>query len=776
MKTKNSAITKISLFVLLSCLCTAQCAFAAEKSTRKAAISVDLKAKQLYDKAVELMEYKEYERGMAMLETVVRDNPGNILGYRAHMVLGKHLLSQNKTKEAQSHFKLLTRILNPKPGEKQEEEIRDLYRESLFQSGFTSYKAAQYTSAFPMFRRLTEVAAKTDWANKAYFYIGMSHYNLKSWNKAIDALSLVGTEMEDNGDDMGRIEIGQRFYAKITDEDVPILKRLNKKAQVKIEVSSGDVEYLTGVAIAGKKNELLTSAPTIVGKAKAGDKIIQMLGGDTLKVTYLDGTTLDGKKDVPRTGQVKAVSTGVLGFYKGDYATPSPIAYPGDPQHIMLKDADLDTSKGAETISLTIVSKYKEVKKEADEDSEEASLDVFANIEEEKEVWKERDSVEVTLVEDGDPKTPIIDKVGAAIRGGTFKAKFILGKLEDGVKLDDNILTCEELDLLEVRYTDTVHIYGEDPRESVVSIPVSGSINSGVKVAIYKVSELILKVKKNQVEADAELGLGKIYDDMGLEKRAEQNAQTALNKVDETLAQRSKIAESKLIEEAFRAKWESEFLKKDFKAATTTCRAFNTLYPESVLADQALMTLSKTLFERGDYDEAIASYQSVLQLKNPISAAEAQYRIGEVSETAAKESNKDAANSNWTTEGQGKSMLLQSMGRAVAAYRQTFEKYPESPYAAKALGKVVRHYVDGNDVSQASDLLERIFSDFPDAPFLDEMLLLWAQVAMGMNDKAMAAEKLRQLTFDYPSSKHNAEAKKKLAGLEKLLEDEKEDK
>ena len=67
-----------------------------------------------------------------------------------------------------------------------------------------------------MFRRLTEVAGKSKWANKAYYYIGMSHYNLRSWNKAIDALSLVGTEVEDTGSgEMGRVELGQRFYAKI---------------------------------------------------------------------------------------------------------------------------------------------------------------------------------------------------------------------------------------------------------------------------------------------------------------------------------------------------------------------------------------------------------------------------------------------------------------------------------------------------------------------------------------------------------------------------------
>ena len=737
---------------------------AEEGRGRKAALNVDLRAKQHFDKAVELMEYKEYERGIAMLETVIRDNAGNILGYQSHMVIGKHLLSQNKTSEAQSHFKLLTRLLAPKVGEtNRDEEIENLYRESLFQSGYCSYKGGKYTAAFPMFRRLTEVAAKTDWANKAYFYIGMSHYNLKSWNKAIDALSLVGTEMEDSGDDMGRIEIGQRFYAKISDEDIPVLKRLKKRVKVDVVCSNGDREELWGVPVAGKKNELMASAPTVVGTPKGGDGVIQMYGGDTLTVTYKDETTLDGKKDVERVGEVKAVSTGVVGFYKGDYSTPSPIAYPGDPQHIMLKDADLDISNKAETVTVTIVSKYKEVPKEDEGENEEDALSIFVNSEEKKAVWKERDAIEVTLTEVGD--------AAGAIRGGTFKAKFKLGKLDDGVVEGDDVLTCNELDELEVRYTDGVHIYGEDPRESVVTIPVSGSINSGVQVAVYKVNDLILKVKKNQVEADASIGLGKIYDDMGLEKRAEENAGVALKKVDTNLSSKSKIAESKLIEESFRAKWEAEFLKKDFNGATKTCKAFNEMYPESVLADQALMTLSRTLFERGDYEEAVLSYKSVLGLKNPISAAEAQFRIGEVLEKQAEESAKDETNSKWSTEGQGKTALQQKMGAAVRAFRDTFEKYPESPFAAQALGKVVRHYVESDDFSQASDLLERVFSDFPDAPFLDEMLMLWAKVAHRMNDMEMAVTKLRQLTFDYPSSKFNAEAKKKLAGLEKLLED-----
>jgi len=255
---------------------------AEEKPGReRAAAGIDRRAKHLYDKAMELMEYKQYERGLAMLNTVVRDNQGELLAHMAHMEMGRHYSEQRKTKEALSHFMLLTRLLAPEVGVKQAEDVVALYHEALFQAGFSQYQAGQYSACFPLFRRLTEVAARTKWANMSYFYIGMSHYQLKNWNKAIDSLSLVGTEVEEAGegqDDLGRIEIGQRFYSKIVDADVPVMRKLGVPVQAQVKVSSGDVETLTGVPVPGKKHEMLTSAPTALGAPKPGDGVLQMVG------------------------------------------------------------------------------------------------------------------------------------------------------------------------------------------------------------------------------------------------------------------------------------------------------------------------------------------------------------------------------------------------------------------------------------------------------------------------------------------------------------------
>ncbi len=772
-RTRPSSILRTSLFgiprvfgyfgisVLLSPFSSAQDDPEGSGRSRISA-EIDREAKHLYDKAVELMEYKQYERGLAMLNTVVRDNQGTMLAHMAHMAMGKHYLGQNNSKEALGHFLLLTRVLAPAPGEKQPEDELALYHEALFQAGFSHYQAGQYASCFPLFRRLTEVAGRTKWANMAYYYIGMSHYQLKNWNKAIDSLSLVGTEVEEEGssasDELGRIEIGQRFYSKIEDADVPIMRKLDVPVTATVEVSSGDKETITGVPVPGKKNEMLASAPTALGEPKPGDGVIQMVGGDILTVTYIDESTLDGQKGIPRTGRVRAVSTGTVGFFLGDYSTPAYVAYPGQPQVVMLRDADLDKSPQAESITLTVVSRYKVEATEASESED--LLDIFALEDEEEEAWKDRDSVTVSLVETGD---------GPQIRTGAFLGRIALAPVEDGVTPNpgDSILHCDELDELVVTYTDEVHLYGDEPRETQSVIKVSGSVNSGVSADQYVVFEELLKARKGSVEAEALVGLGGIYKDMGLDQRAALRAREALDKVDPIIMTRDKLP-GDLVENAFRLKWEGELLRDDFDAATATCLAFNRLYPESVLADQALMTLGRSLTDKGEYERAVDVYGRVLQLENPISAAEAQFRIGEaLAQKAEKEAEAaDEHNSKWGRAGLSKVTALQNrMSAAINAYRSTYEKYPESAFAAEALGRVVRHYVETESFAQAANLLESVFADYPDAAFLDEMLLLWANVAFRMGDNETAKAKLQQLIFDYPTSNHTAEARNRLAGL-----------
>jgi TolA-binding protein len=751
-------------FIIISCclvLTMSSIGHAQDEEGRREAETVDRAAKRLYEQALDYLAVKQYERGLTMLDTVIRDNSGSILAYRAHMAKGKHYLEQNKTQEALNHFMLLSRMLAPGPDKEQSEEEETMYKESLFNTGLAYYNSGQYGSCFPAFRRLTEIAGRSQWANQAYFYIGMSHYALKNWNKAIDALNLVGTEVSDAGEGGGRVEIGHRFYAKITDDDFPVLKRLGKDISATIVVSSGDMETLTGVPIAGKKNEMLVSAPTQIGNPNPNDGVIQIAGGDTLESIYKDASTLSGEKDVIRRSKVKAVSTGTVGFYLGDLSTPAYLAYPGQPQTVLLRDADLDTNDQAQTTRVRIKVVYKVVDDAAAGDED--LLNIFASGDKENFTWKERDSIDLLLTEIQKP-----GDTNSIIRTGLFVGKAKLAALEDGVEPDpgDDVLHCDELDEMVVEYVDKVHLYGDEPRENSARIKVSGKVHHGVDMTQHHVTEKVLRARKFSVEAEALKGLGLIYADMGLSEHGSEKADQALKKVD-TILQDRKLVPGDLVENAFKLKWESEFLKNDFEAATATCKAFSQLYPESVLADQALMTLSRTLAEQGRYEEALTTYQTVLSLKNPISAAEAQYRIGEVHEMQAKKSTESATSSKWTEKGlSDANMLQQKMATAIQAYSAAFNKYPESPYAAKALEKVARYYAETDDYARAVDLFEKVTSDYPDSEFMDEILFLWGTMGIKMNNNALAKEKLNQLLYSYPASSHAEEARKIVGALE----------
>lgn len=735
---------------------------AQEEQPRREVETVDRAARRLYEQALDYLAVKQYDRGLTMLDSVIRDNSGTLLAYRAHMAKGNHYLDQSKTKEALNHFMFLSRVLIPKPDTVQTEEEQELYKESLFKAGLAYYNSGQYGSCFPAFRRLTEIAGNSQWANQAYFYIGMSHYALKNWNKAIDALNLVGTEIEDAGDAVGQIEIGQRFYAKIIDDDIPVLRRLNQDVTATIMVSSGDVEKLSGVPVAGKKNEMLVSAPTRIGNPNPNDGVIQMVGGDTLESIYKDASTVSGEKDVIRRSKVKAVSTGMVGFYLGDLSTPAYLAYPGQRQVVLLRDADLDADDKAQTVSVKVTVVYKVLDEENGEDAD--MLDIFAAGDKEKFTWKERDSVDLVLTEIQQEDTS-----NSVIRTGTFVGTAKLAPLEEGVEPDsgDDVLHCDELDELVVAYTDVLHLYGDEPRENKARIRVSGRVHTGVDMTQHNVTEKVLRARKFSVEAEALKGLGLIYNDMGLVEHGAEKADQALDKVN-TILKDSKFVPSDLVENAFKLKWESEFLKSDFAAATETCKAFSRLYPESVLADQALMTLGRTLVEQGRFEEAIQTYETVLSLTNPISAAEAQYRIGEAHEKQAKAATENATSSKWTAQGLSAASMLQGqMGPAIEAYTSTFNAYPESPFAAKAIEKVARYYADTSDFARAVDLFEKVSTDYPDAEFMDEILFMWGTMGIKMENNALVKEKLEQLIYNYPSSPRVAEARKILGARNK---------
>jgi TolA-binding protein len=688
---------------------------------------------QLLRKGQELLDSGEHDRGAKILETIVEQYPADPIRFRAYLALGKHALSRSQQMEAIGYLRNLKAL--EQPGKELEGEDRDLFLESLYLQGMAFFQTRQYSQAFPLLRRITNDFPNTVWANQSYYYIGMCHFAQGNWNKAIEALGLVGTFVDDAGDELEFAEAGRRFYVKIHDTDLPVLEKLGEEVKVTIASGSGDSETVSLVPLPGDEHASLGSVATTLGKAVPDDGTLQVIGGDTISTSYVDGNTLEGKKDVARSRQVRVVGTAAVSFTRGDFESPADAAFPGQPVFVALSDADLDLSDAADTATVRVIARFKE--EEETDGSPATGVDIERLLKSEEDRWRTRDEITVPLTEflpAADGEAP----ASGPVHSGRFRGQFSLGKFVEDQPVDraDQLLSVAIGDELVATFVDERHIGGTTPRTATATIPVASEIDSRPRAVQYEVADPVVAAKKSLVEAEAFLELGRIFRAMGLAKGAKEKVDEGLTRV-EPIIRRSGAIPSSLTEQAFRAKWDLHITAGDYESAIKTCELFNKLYPESPFVDQALLQIGRIKEEQRDATGAIAVYKRILGLKSSQIKPEAQYRIAR------------ALESQETPSGDP---LPGAAERAIVEYKTCAERYPDSPFAGESLGKLIDYHIEKKDNAAASELLDQVFQDYPDAQFLDAMLLKWVMVAYRMGDVQKAHDKCTQLLFEYPAS------------------------
>ncbi len=139
---------------------------AVREAARRPVVSQDERiATMRYDKAVELLAIREYERGVKMLENVIDQFPESKARTRAHLALGRHFLNRGQHSKALANFRPLWRL--KKTGQEIKGDEKEMYLESLYLGGVAYFQTRQYSSAFPMLRRITASDPNTLWANQA---------------------------------------------------------------------------------------------------------------------------------------------------------------------------------------------------------------------------------------------------------------------------------------------------------------------------------------------------------------------------------------------------------------------------------------------------------------------------------------------------------------------------------------------------------------------------------------------------------------------------------
>ena len=723
---------------LLACLTMvlAPTAQAARQTKAAEGGEAEFEVSRLLDKANELISSGEGERGVKMLETLVEQYPVSHTRFSAYLALGRYYIGTHEQMKAISYLSNLKALENA-VGEVAPAD-REIFLEGTYLMGTAYFQIRNYGAAFPILRKITTGYANTAWANQAYYYIGMCHFMQQNWSKAIESLNLVGTFIDPDAPETSLVEAGRRLYIKVSDMDLAVLTKLGKQTWVDLTTTHGDKERVECIPLGGDGSLLIGSIATEVGLPVPGDHVLQVLGGDTITVRYIDANTQDGSANVAREVKVKVVSSGTLGFTLGDFESPAAVAFLDQPLCLSLHDADLDVSDAADTVTVNVISRYKEQVDDSDQPAGGVDLKKLADEDAGKQ-YKTRDEITVKLTELGKPP----------VHSGRFAGKIMLQALlpdSKSTKHPDGVLVCAVDDEIVVSYTDELHIGGASPRGVQATIRVVGEIDNRPRVSQDVVSDPVVRARKNLVESAAYLELARIFKSMGLMKGAKQKADEGLDRVEVIIRTTSPIP-SDLKQQAMKTKWELQIASDNFEGAIATCSLFNRLFPDSPLVDEALMGIARIRLANKNYMEAISVLSQILALPKSLVKAEAQFRIAEATE-AKNASRPDARD------------------EAITQYKRCAERYPESEFAGQSLAKLVDYHVEMKNYTQAGELLEQIFQDHPDAKFLDSMLMKWVLVAYSAGDYAKAHDKCAQLLFEYPSSPYAEKARTTLPKLE----------
>lgn len=684
------------------------------------AAGADLQAQRLLRQGLTLIEDRQEERGAKVLSSLATTFPKSAVRFKAWLALGKFYASKGDFPLGIKNLTPVTDAPDAAPEEK---------AEAVYRIGICYYGMADYPRSLATLRRVTEEYPWSVFANESYYYIGMCHFQLKRWRKVVDALKMVGTSVAPNQDEESLVESGQRFFVKVEDKDLRVLKTAGGALSVQLTTGSGDRETVDMGVFDVEGEHYLGSIKMALGKPVPTNGVLEVKGLDTVATEYVDSNTKEGTAKVTRLGKARAVSTAVAGFTDGAFREYVKGVFSGQPTFIRVKDYDMDVTDGRDAVKVKLYSRFKEPVAEGGATNEESQ------------VFQDRDALEITLQESGE-------------HTGLFTGTLNIQQWKEGdpVTMTDANLLAGEKDMVFVEYMDKEHIAGlKEPRKVTAKAEFLTGEIPDVWVAQREVSTENLRARKNITEAKFYLRLAGIFKDVGLVGRSKEKAETGLEKVEDVIRRSTRVALAQdLVEEAYRIKWELQIAKDDLAGAIGTCRQLMALFPASSLADVAMMQIARANLDAGRTREATAILKGILGLKvSPEMKAEAQYLVATTLEKGIDSK-------------LGKEERLRAMGQAIEAYKTCAEKYPDSPFAGEALGKVIDFHLEARDYNRCLEMLQTVVQDYPDAPFMDEMLLKWGVVLVRVGRPEEAREKLSTVTRDYPNSAAATKAQKVL--------------
>ena len=463
-------------------------------------------------------------------------------------------------------------------------------------------------------------------------------------------------------------------------------------------------------------------------------KTLDLNGSDTVAVEYLDGhgATEDGKT---RIDSLSVASDATILCVGPSLINTVSAVVLGDEVRVKIIDPDMDVSPARDTVQVMVASIEKVVTKgsELEDSPEDEEGDEAEDPAGEQLLFE--DEVEEEMPELTPKGAPYF--VLACTETGPHTGEFVgaFPTVDDDAGSVTAKLALSPKRLVRAGYADkrTNSRSGEWVVVTELEL-VEGS--EGEHQVIEKQESRL--DRRSELEKGIALGkLARVYQDLGLRADAQATFDEALKVVKAVVVVEK---DSPLGEEATYQMWDLYFASGDEQAAAEACAKLIATFPNSPLADDALLIMGKAEKEPR---RAMAHFQRLISRypDSPL-APEAQFRVAELR----------------YAEGQGQF--------DVAAYEACANKYPESNYAAESLLRLSEYYIENKDFTRARDYLERIELDYPDFERLDKSTYLRGVCAYRTGEPQLAYSLMHEILEKYPGTPLSKSAAK----IAKLLE------
>ena len=719
-------IARLLLLFLLALPLLAQ----SQKPLERGSIIEDRAARKLLQAGDTRLELGENEKALEIWKSVVERYPRSKIRFEAHLRLGDHLLKEIKDfDKARLHYEAAAIESN-------ENDEKRAY--AFLNTGTCFYEAGNYGKCFSIMRDVIEKFPTSPEVNEAYYYIGLGHFKLDHYSRAIEALEKVGTALSSKDSLVEKVEAGKRLYVKIDDQDFAILEP-GTRIEVRCRTKGGDEETLFCDPVGRNARIALGRIPTRLDKAVPNNGTLEVRGGDKITVTYIDAHTAEKSFDEKRLKEVVVVGNGVARITDGSYFRDLPAAVLGKSLHLQVTDADHDTTEGADMIEATIqIFRRKTADEIDDELAKRVASGELTEGPEGEDIKSQIDPllmVRAVLVTLREQEQKGIFRLAIPLRLGTAK----------------DTLTGEPGQTIRLIYRDDQNLSeGAIVRTAETRI-IEGNLGE-VRVTRTDISDEELRLKTQLRTASALTEVGNYYKEFGLNDKADLKYTEALDVCEEIHAQAREVG-GKLLEETYVQLWRIYFAMDKLDLALGMSRRLLNEFPASSFVDEAMLQQAHVERMRENFPRAISLYSSIAKLPTSPLRGEGQFFTGECYEEMALKA----------TAGQS----AQLFEKAFLAYQKVYEQFPDSGRVGDSVAKMAAFYYKKEDYARAIDVFENVLSDHPDANFLDVILFNYGRCLYKLKRKPEARRKFEQLINNYPESEIASEANKIVEALKK---------